>query len=495
MKPRHQISRAAIDLIKRFEGYRPKAARLPDGRWTIGYGHTLTAREGAEVSEKDAEALLLYDLISVAHTVNELTYTPLNQNQFDALCCFAFNIGLENFRRSAVLRRLNEGQLLQAACGMELWRKADFEGERIVIDALVRRRAAEKTLFLTPMDGWVPAPSPILRPNVDADIAGIVPRQTPVAVRAAMEGVEAIAVRDPQATPPLPSPPDEDEVEPSPAQAAAAAVSYRLQAIFREEPQGAAAKDAASGLPSASEVQAEAEPPAVDAPPEVAAIEAMVESPASSAAEPQAEAAPAADAAQDTESAEATEATESGPADDLSAPPPPVMAMGAGGRAFVLTPPEEASEPAAEPQPRDVRGEPRADAGPDLFDRPLAANDALDTPSVPVPGGGASEADIVRLVQEDEARASIMTFEPLPPPDEKAGLASLITLAAAGLALFAGGLFWAFNARASEAGLVSPLTVGWVAGILGVGLFGLAAYLVLQRLSGEPDEDDDGGFH
>ncbi|WP_375267770.1 lysozyme, partial [Phenylobacterium sp.] len=195
MKPRHQISRAAIDLIKRFEGYRAKAARLPDGRWTIGYGHTLTAREGAEVSEKDAEALLLYDLISVAHTVNDLTYTPLNQNQFDALCCFAFNIGLDNFRRSAVLRRLNEGQLLQAACGMELWRKADFEGERIVIDALVRRRAAEKTLFLTPMDGWVPAPSPVLRPNVDADIAGVVPRQTPVAVRAAMEGVEAIAVR------------------------------------------------------------------------------------------------------------------------------------------------------------------------------------------------------------------------------------------------------------------------------------------------------------
>jgi GH24 family phage-related lysozyme (muramidase) len=64
MKPRHQISRAAIDLIKRFEGYRAKAARLADGRWTIGYGHTLTAREGAEVSERDAEALLLYDLIA-----------------------------------------------------------------------------------------------------------------------------------------------------------------------------------------------------------------------------------------------------------------------------------------------------------------------------------------------------------------------------------------------------------------------------------------------
>ena len=43
MKPRHQVSRAAIELIKTFEGYRQKAAQLPDGRWTIGYGHTLTA--------------------------------------------------------------------------------------------------------------------------------------------------------------------------------------------------------------------------------------------------------------------------------------------------------------------------------------------------------------------------------------------------------------------------------------------------------------------
>jgi lysozyme len=156
MKPRNQVSRSAIELIKRFEGYRRKAAQLPDGRWTIGYGHTLTAREGAEVSEEDAEALLIYDLIAISHAVNEWVFVPLNQHQFDALVAFAFNIGTESFRRSAVLRRLNEGALIQAACSMELWRKAEFEGEKIVVDALVRRRSAEKALFLTPMKGWVP---------------------------------------------------------------------------------------------------------------------------------------------------------------------------------------------------------------------------------------------------------------------------------------------------------------------------------------------------
>lgn len=232
MKPRHQVSRAAVDLIKRFEGYRQTAAQLPDGRWTIGYGHTLTARPGATVSEKDAEALLLYDLISVAHSVNEHTYTPLTQNQFDALVCFAFNIGLENFLRSGVLRRINEGSLLQAACAMEMWRKADFEGERIVIDALVRRRSAEKTLFLTPANGqWVPAPSPVLRPKIDYDASSAIPKQTPAAVSTRTDGDRIVAQREGD----LPfsvAVPEEDR--PTATEQSAAAVSARLDAILAE---------------------------------------------------------------------------------------------------------------------------------------------------------------------------------------------------------------------------------------------------------------------
>src|SRR5438270_14085877 len=97
MAPRHQVSRAAIELIKRFEGYRRKAAQLPDGRWTIGYGHTLTARRGAEVSEADAEALLIYDLLAVSRAVGEQVHAPLNNHQFDALSAFAFNNGLHKF--------------------------------------------------------------------------------------------------------------------------------------------------------------------------------------------------------------------------------------------------------------------------------------------------------------------------------------------------------------------------------------------------------------
>jgi len=255
MKPRHQVSRAAVDLIKRFEGYRQTSAQLPDGRWTIGYGHTLTARPGATVSEKDAEALLLYDLISVAHSVNEHTYTPLTQNQFDALVCFAFNIGLENFLRSGVLRRVNEGSLLQAACAMEMWRKADFEGERIVIDALVRRRSAEKNLFLTPANGeWVPAPSPVLRPKIDYDASNAIPKQTPTAVSTRTDGDRIVAHREGD----LPfsvAVPEEDR--PTATEQSAAAVSARLEAILAEAEAPPSKAQPDLGLPEPPAPQAE----------------------------------------------------------------------------------------------------------------------------------------------------------------------------------------------------------------------------------------------
>ncbi|MGH7012144.1 MAG: lysozyme, partial [Caulobacteraceae bacterium] len=164
MEPRRQLSRAAVVLIKRFEGVRALAADLEDGRWTIGSGHTSSARTGGIVTEAEAEALLAWDLIAVAAAINEWIHAPLSQNQFDALASFAFNIGLENFRRSTTVRRLNEGRMLEAAAAMELWRRADFEGERIVIDALVRRRASEKLLFLKPDAPWPVAPSPVLPP-------------------------------------------------------------------------------------------------------------------------------------------------------------------------------------------------------------------------------------------------------------------------------------------------------------------------------------------
>jgi lysozyme len=222
MKPRYQATRAAVDLIKRFEGFRPKAAQLSDGAWTIGYSHTKSAREGAEISEADADALLIYDMAAVTAAINEWVFSPLTQNQFDALAAFVFNIGLPNFRRSSVLRRLNEGSYLQAACAMEMWRTADFEGERIVVDALVRRRSAEMALFLTPMEGHIPAPSLVLVPRVDEQAARTVPIHS-TEVETPLDTAIAAAVRH-------------EEAEPaSAAMAAAAAITARLNSLLQGE--------------------------------------------------------------------------------------------------------------------------------------------------------------------------------------------------------------------------------------------------------------------
>ena len=69
MTGRLRTSSKGLELIKSFEGFRETATRLPDGRWTIGYGHVRTAREGLNISQKDAEDLLLYDLRPVEDAV------------------------------------------------------------------------------------------------------------------------------------------------------------------------------------------------------------------------------------------------------------------------------------------------------------------------------------------------------------------------------------------------------------------------------------------
>ena len=126
MTPHPRLSKAGIELVKRFEGLRRKAARLETGGWTIGYGHTASAREGAEVTADQAEILLIYDLDRVARAIDPLMFSPLNTNQFNALVAFAFNVGVENFRTSAVAKKVNEGAFLQAAAAIELWRRAPF---------------------------------------------------------------------------------------------------------------------------------------------------------------------------------------------------------------------------------------------------------------------------------------------------------------------------------------------------------------------------------
>lgn len=175
-----RISRSGLALIKSFEGFRERATRLPDGRWVVGHGHVKSAREGVRVSPEDAEALLVYDLKPIEQGLEDLLFSPLNQNQHDAIVSFAFNISLGLFRDSEVLKRLNSGDQLGAAQSFDVWRKARINGQVCVVDALVRRRAIEKALFLEHPDGRATAATPLVAPQIDLGLKNITSPQSDI---------------------------------------------------------------------------------------------------------------------------------------------------------------------------------------------------------------------------------------------------------------------------------------------------------------------------
>ncbi|WP_306003573.1 lysozyme [Brevundimonas sp. C43] len=136
-----KVSREGVLLIKSFEGFRPRAMQRSDGRWVIGYGHTQSAREGASVSEAEAELLMQYDLIPVVKAVTNHVRVPLNQHQFDALASFAFSIGADRFAASDVVAQLNAGSARQASASMSTW------ADEAAAETPTRRRSAEHALF------------------------------------------------------------------------------------------------------------------------------------------------------------------------------------------------------------------------------------------------------------------------------------------------------------------------------------------------------------
>ena len=152
MKDTLKVSEQGLRLIKAFEGFRPVDRELVSGARVVGYGHKVRDGRARVMSRDEAEAQLVDDLAPFEDMLNSKVYAPVNQAQFDALASLAFNIGPKAFLESDTLRALNAGRPLDAARGFDAWRLAKVGGETFVIDALVRRRTAEKALFLRPSD-------------------------------------------------------------------------------------------------------------------------------------------------------------------------------------------------------------------------------------------------------------------------------------------------------------------------------------------------------
>jgi lysozyme len=222
-----RISRPGLELIKSFEGFRARSSELPDGRWIIGYGHTASARKNLRVTRSDAELILRFKDLPVFETaVSEMVHTPLTANEFDALVSLGFNIGIDAFRASDTLKLLNEGNRLAAADAIGTWRKASIDGELRVVDALVRRRAAEVALFLKPMLGWEALPSAQALAELDIMSSGHMPQDRTIIVETGDEvrGEPRIQTK----------PRDGDDSAETAPQTAANAVTERLTRILGE---------------------------------------------------------------------------------------------------------------------------------------------------------------------------------------------------------------------------------------------------------------------
>ncbi|MGP5893649.1 lysozyme [Pseudomonas aeruginosa] len=142
-----RTSQRGLSLIKSFEGLRLQAYQDSVGVWTIGYGTTRGVSAGMSITKEQAERMLLNDVQRFEPELGKLVKVALNQNQWDALMSFVYNLGAANLASSTLLKLLNRGDYQGAADQFSRWVNAG--GKRL--EGLVKRRAAERVLFLEPL--------------------------------------------------------------------------------------------------------------------------------------------------------------------------------------------------------------------------------------------------------------------------------------------------------------------------------------------------------
>jgi lysozyme len=166
-----KTSDKGIHLMHQFEGYRDKPYKCSAKIWTVGYGHAMYSdqlrlpnvrkpgyegmiRDDYQLKEADnrvwskseLEDLFKSDLVVFERGVLRLAPNlDGNQAKFDACVCLSYNIGLGNFQRSTVRQKILRGDWENAAEAFLSWSKAGGK----VLKGLLRRREAEKALFLS----------------------------------------------------------------------------------------------------------------------------------------------------------------------------------------------------------------------------------------------------------------------------------------------------------------------------------------------------------
>lgn len=140
-----KTSDAGINLIKEFEGFRSAPYHDAVGKPTIGYGWTHgVSMNDKPITEAEATKKLVEGLTSYETGVLNCVEVDLQQCEFDALICLAYNLGIHALQTSTLLKLLNKGDYMGAAEQFQKWNKAGGK----VLDGLSRRRKAECEMFL-----------------------------------------------------------------------------------------------------------------------------------------------------------------------------------------------------------------------------------------------------------------------------------------------------------------------------------------------------------
>lgn len=145
-------SKQCFDLIKKYEGYSGIAYLCPAKVPTIGWGSTMydngeLVKLGDVISKTRAEELLKYEVNHVARKLNALQL-GLNQNQFDAIVSFVYNIGITAFRKSTILRLISQNPNNEdIAVQFGRW----VYGGGKMLPGLVKRRTDEMEMYFKPI--------------------------------------------------------------------------------------------------------------------------------------------------------------------------------------------------------------------------------------------------------------------------------------------------------------------------------------------------------
>jgi lysozyme len=139
------ISDNGLTLIKKYESFIAVKYLCPAGKPTIGYGHVIKYGESyTKLTEPEAVILLKQDCAIAERCINRWVAAAINQNQFDALVSFVYNVGCNSFLKSTLFKLLNNNDIIGAAGEFKKWKFANG----VELAGLERRRIEEAQLFL-----------------------------------------------------------------------------------------------------------------------------------------------------------------------------------------------------------------------------------------------------------------------------------------------------------------------------------------------------------